>query len=49
MRDHLFKRLTMYFLGLFTMTTWVALSVKSNLGVSPVSSIPYTFAFGELK
>lgn len=42
MRDHLFKRLIMYFLGLFTMTIWVTLSVKSNLGVSPVSSIPYT-------
>ena len=42
MRDHLSKRLIMYFLGLFTMTIGVALSVKSNLGVSPVSSIPYT-------
>lgn len=42
MRDHLSKRLIMYFLVLFTMTIGVALSVKSNLGVSPVSSIPYT-------
>lgn len=42
MRDHLSKRLIMYFLGLFTMIIGVALSVKSNLGVSPVSSIPYT-------
>lgn len=32
----------MYFLGLFVMTIGIALSVKSNLGVSPVSSIPYT-------
>ena len=32
----------MYFIGLFIMTIGVALSVKSNLGVSPVSSIPYT-------
>jgi uncharacterized membrane protein YczE len=32
----------MYFLGLFVMTIGVSLSVKSNLGVSPVSSIPYT-------
>ena len=32
----------MYFIGLFVMTIGVALSVKSNLGVSPVSSIPYT-------
>lgn len=36
------KRLSMYFLGLFVMTIGVSLSVKSNLGVSPVSSIPYT-------
>ncbi|WP_431769927.1 YczE/YyaS/YitT family protein [Streptococcus gallolyticus] len=42
MRNHLSKRLIMYFLGLFTMTIGVALSVKSDLGVSPVSSIPYT-------
>ena len=32
----------MYFIGLFVMTVGIALSVKSNLGVSPVSSIPYT-------
>lgn len=36
------KRLLMYFLGLFIMTVGIALSVKSDLGVSPVSSIPYT-------
>ena len=36
------KRLLLYFLGLFIMTAGVAISVKSNLGVSPVSSIPYT-------
>jgi uncharacterized membrane protein YczE len=38
----LVTRLIMYFIGLFVMTIGVALSVKSNLGVSPVSSIPYT-------
>ena len=32
----------MYCIGLFVMTIGIALSVKSNLGVSPVSSIPYT-------
>ena len=32
----------MYFIGLFVMTIGIALSVKLNLGVSPVSSIPYT-------
>ncbi len=35
-------RIPVYFLGLFIMTIGVSLSVKSNLGVSPVSSIPYT-------
>ncbi len=35
-------RIPMYFVGLFIMTIGIALSVKSNLGVSPVSSIPYT-------
>jgi len=35
-------RLPMYFIGFFIMTMGIALSVKSNLGVSPVSSIPYT-------
>lgn len=39
---HLKVRLPMYFMGLFVMTIGIALSVKSNLGVSPVSSIPYT-------
>ncbi len=35
-------RLVSYFVGLFIMTIGIAISVKSNLGVSPVSSIPYT-------
>lgn len=35
-------RVPVYLLGLFIMTVGIALSVKSNLGVSPVSSIPYT-------
>lgn len=38
----LLLRLSVYFAGLFVMTIGIALSVKSNLGVSPVSSIPYT-------
>lgn len=32
----------MYFAGLFIMTVGIAFSVRSDLGVSPVSSIPYT-------
>lgn len=35
-------RLICYFGGFLIMTMGIALSVKSNLGVSPVSSIPYT-------
>jgi uncharacterized membrane protein YczE len=36
------KRFAAYIAGLFIMTIGIAISVKSNLGVSPVSSIPYT-------
>lgn len=36
------KRVFQYLLGFLIMTLGIALSVKSNLGVSPVSSIPYT-------
>ena len=36
------KRSAIYVMGLFIMTLGVSISVKSNLGVSPVSSIPYT-------
>ena len=35
-------RILFYFGGLFIMTAGIAASVKSALGVSPVSSIPYT-------
>ena len=35
-------RLIVYLLGLFIMTLGISMSVKSDLGVSPVSSIPYT-------
>lgn len=35
-------RFVAYLIGLFIMTLGVSMSVKSNLGVSPVSSIPYT-------
>lgn len=35
-------RLILYVIGLFIMTLGISMSVKSNLGVSPVSSIPYT-------
>ena len=37
-----YRRYLSYFAGLFAMTIGIALSVKSDLGVSPVSTIPYT-------
>ncbi|MEE0490162.1 hypothetical protein [Methanosphaera stadtmanae] len=36
------NRLLNYLTGLFIMTIGIAFSIKSNLGVSPVSTIPYT-------
>ncbi len=36
------KRLLFYFGGLLIMTLGVAISVKYDLGVTPISSIPYT-------
>ena len=41
MKNNLPRRLIMYTAGLFAMTVGIALSVKSRLGVSPISSIPY--------
>jgi uncharacterized membrane protein YczE len=41
-KGNLARRLVMYVAGLFLMTIGIAVSVKSDLGVSPVSSIPYT-------
>ena len=42
MSKHFLSRLSFYFGGLLVMTIGIALSVKSGLGVSPISSIPYT-------
>ena len=41
-KNRYFVRIPAYVIGLLIMTLGVAISVKSNLGVSPVSSIPYT-------
>ena len=38
-------RILVYILGLFIMTLGISMSVKSDLGVSPVSSIPYSIPF----
>lgn len=35
------KRLCLYLFGLFLMTTGIAFSVMSDLGVSPLSTLPY--------
>lgn len=36
------KRLVIYILGLYIMTIGISFSIKADLGVSPVSTIPYT-------
>ena len=38
----IFVRFLVYVTGFLIMTLGIAISVKSDLGVSPVSSIPYT-------
>ncbi len=38
------KKIMLYILGLFILALGVAFSVKSNLGVSPVSSVPYVLS-----
>ncbi|MDE6579347.1 MAG: hypothetical protein K2K41_02300 [Ruminiclostridium sp.] len=39
------NKVIMYFLGLFIIAVGAALSVKSDLGVSPVTTIPYTVTY----
>ncbi|WP_256365387.1 DUF6198 family protein [Methanosphaera sp. WGK6] len=39
---NIYERLLRYILGLFIITVGIAFSLKSNLGSSPVSTIPYT-------
>lgn len=41
-RSNIGIRIIFYVLGFLIMTLGIAISVKSDLGVSPVSSIPYT-------
>lgn len=40
--SNILVRIIFYISGFLIMTMGIAISVKSNLGVSPVSSIPYT-------
>lgn len=45
----LIKRLVIFILGIFIMAAGVSFSVKSNLGVSPVTSVPFVLSriFGQ--
>lgn len=43
--ENYITRLPVYFIGLFIMTLGISMSVKSDFGVSPVSSIPYTITY----
>lgn len=40
----LLKRILMYVCGVFILSFAVAISIKSNLGVTPINSIPYAIA-----
>jgi len=44
MKKNLFLRALLFVAGLFIMAIGVDLSVKANLGVSPISSIPYVYS-----
>lgn len=39
-----FQRFTVYILGLVVLSFGIAFSIRSGLGVSPVSSVPYTLS-----
>jgi len=45
LKNKLLQRILTFGIGLFVMSFGVALSVKANLGVSPISCIPYVFSF----
>ncbi|MDK2929764.1 MAG: uncharacterized protein PWP73_1367 [Methanococcus sp.] len=42
--NKLFLRIVTFTLGLFIMAFGVALSVKANLGISPISCVPYVYS-----
>ncbi len=42
--DGLVKRILIYIIGVFILSFAVGVSIKSNLGVTPINSIPYVFA-----
>ena len=45
-KDKLLKRCIVLVIGLFIMAIGVALSIKANLGTSPVSCVPYVYSLG---
>jgi uncharacterized membrane protein YczE/cytidylate kinase len=45
-KEGLFKRCVVLVIGLFIMAFGVALSVKANLGTSPISCVPYVYSLG---
>ena len=44
MKNALIQRTLVFICGLFIMAIGVGLSVKANLGVSPISSVPYVYS-----
>ncbi len=44
MNNNIFSRSLTFIVGLFIMAVGVTLSVKANLGVSPISCIPYVYS-----
>lgn len=46
MKNNIAIRCIVLVIGLFTMAFGVALSVKANLGTSPISCIPYVYSLG---
>jgi uncharacterized membrane protein YczE/cytidylate kinase len=45
-KKHLTRRIVAFVIGLFIVAMGVALSIKANLGVSPISSVPYVYSLG---
>lgn len=45
-KESLLIRCVILVIGLFIMALGVALSVKANLGTSPISSVPYVYSLG---
>ena len=43
-RHHLLNKITLFVIGLFIMAIGVALSIKADLGVSPISCVPYVLS-----